>query len=270
MGGDFFKELIGLAPGHWYTGRPVTEHWEPFADSARVNKADEGIEAAIDGFCEYLTGKQPQDRGLIVEYVTRELVDAYYTVRRAMKRFSDPDPEKDKGRESLLSIYNATVLLIESVIYYMKIQYSDEFISSLKKRNETIFTEVIEDYQGQPQNHDEPVNLKKQMPEPKAIDEEALGKYFKPQFKGMGNINTNYLNAFVDELKTPRTKKELAQIAALCYEGKQMNDRKPQTFAAWRDAFGGIVGYNLKTYNNRKKLLDTMDESLKNLFAYLT
>lgn len=35
MGGDFFNEIIGLSPGHWFTVRPVTEHWEPFADRTR-------------------------------------------------------------------------------------------------------------------------------------------------------------------------------------------------------------------------------------------
>lgn len=113
------------------------------------------------------------------------------------------------------------------------------------------------------------VNESKQT-EPITIDREALGAYFKPGFKGMGNGNINYLSMLVDELKTPRTKKKLAQIAALCYDGTQMNDRKPQTFAKWRDTFGKIVGRDLKAYDNKEKLLDDIDRSLKNLFSYLS
>lgn len=113
------------------------------------------------------------------------------------------------------------------------------------------------------------VNESKQT-EPKVIDKEALGAYFSPRFKGMGNGNLDYLSMFVDELKTPRSRKEFAQIAALCYEGRQMNDRKPRTFAKWRDTFGEIVGRDLGTYDSKEKLLDDIDRNLKNLFSYLS
>jgi len=99
------------------------------------------------------------------------------------------------------------------------------------------------------------------------IDSERLKGFFNSTFKGMGNGNIDYLSTFIDELKRDRTAKAFAQIALMCYNGKQMNDRKPKTFSEWYSIFCECVMCEKKTY--KPKDLSPITENIEKLFNYL-
>jgi hypothetical protein len=101
----------------------------------------------------------------------------------------------------------------------------------------------------------------------RTINKEELGKYFKPTFKGQGQ-NLNQFETMIEELKTDREAKKFAQIAFMIYESKQMNDRKPNTFAAWYKIFCENIGVEQgKGYKPNN--LKNPGEALKRLFNYL-
>jgi hypothetical protein len=84
----------------------------------------------------------------------------------------------------------------------------------------------------------------------------------------MGNRIINHFDTMMEELKTNRTAKEFAQIAYLIYQSKQMNNRKPNTFADWYKIFCKNIGIEqVKGYkpNNLKNPSD----AIKKLFNYL-
>lgn len=103
----------------------------------------------------------------------------------------------------------------------------------------------------------------------KISDLEGLSRYFKPQFKGMGNNAINYFKMFTEHLKEERTAKAYAQIALMCYNGEQMNSLKPKTFKKWYEVFCEMVGCAHKTYDNMVKLDNSTPNELRNLFSYL-
>jgi len=103
----------------------------------------------------------------------------------------------------------------------------------------------------------------------RVIDAEIIKPLFKSTFKGMGNNNMNYFDTFIDELKTDRTVKEFAQIALMCFEGKQMNDRKPSTWKKWLGMFYNCVGCVKVNYDNKNNLRKSTSNNLKKLFSYL-
>lgn len=105
--------------------------------------------------------------------------------------------------------------------------------------------------------------------EVRTINKDELSKYFKPQFKGIGNNGINYLETFLSHLQTPRSAKAYAQIALMCYSGGQMNSLKPKSFSEWYSIFSSIVGCERKKYDNTKKLHESTPGSLKNTFSYL-
>lgn len=147
MSNQFFKAITGLAPGHWFDRKTKTTIWKPFADQQRVDAVCAGINNAVNGFRDYLLTSQAQDRVVILEFTTRELIDAYYDVKQSMKRFKDPDPEKVKGRRSLLVINEAMTVLVQCAMFELKLRYSEDFITSLKNRGETVFTEIVADFE---------------------------------------------------------------------------------------------------------------------------
>jgi len=101
----------------------------------------------------------------------------------------------------------------------------------------------------------------------RAINVTELGKYFCPAFKGIGN-SINYFEWFVEALETERTQKEFAQIAALCYYGVKMNNKKPNTFKSWYKIFCECVGCKMiKSYTPNK--LKNPKEQIKKQFNYL-
>jgi len=109
---------------------------------------------------------------------------------------------------------------------------------------------------------------KDEVKHPRIIDTETLKIYFKPTFKGSGS-NINQFNSFVDELNTEKTPKEFAQIALMCFEGKQMNDRKPKTWKIWLETFYNCVGCVKVNYDNKNNLRNSTGDNLKKLFSYL-
>lgn len=100
-------------------------------------------------------------------------------------------------------------------------------------------------------------------------DLKGLDKYFRPQFKGMGNNTINYFKMFTEHLKEERTAKAYAQIALMCYNGEQMNSLKPKTFKKWYEVFCEMVGCAHKTYDNMVKLDNSTPNELRDLFSYL-
>ena len=103
----------------------------------------------------------------------------------------------------------------------------------------------------------------------RTIDIDKLKIYFIPTFKGMGNNNINYFDWFIEALKTDRTSTAFAQIALMCYEGNQMNRMKPTTFQGWYKIFCECVGCERKTFDNKNKLRNGINENLKKEFNYL-
>jgi len=95
---------------------------------------------------------------------------------------------------------------------------------------------------------------------------DLLKIYFVSTFKGAGK-NINYFEMFIEGLKIDRTPKEFAQIAALCYYGEQMNNKKPNTFKRWYKIFCECVGCEIKSYTPNK--LKNPKEQIKKLFNYL-
>jgi len=100
----------------------------------------------------------------------------------------------------------------------------------------------------------------------KKIDEEELGLFFKPTFKGYGNGAIDYFRTLVEELEKKRTNKEFAQIALLIHKSTHMNDRKPRSFEMWYKIFCECVGCEKKTYKPRDL---TPPSNIKTLFNYL-
>ena len=111
-------------------------------------------------------------------------------------------------------------------------------------------------------------NKNESTPKPqRIINTEELGTYFKPIFKGMGNGNINFFNFFIEELKTNRSAKEFAQIALMCWEGKQMGNKKPKTFSKWYGIFCECVHCEKKTYKPNQ--LMPVPKNIISLFPYL-
>jgi hypothetical protein len=111
-------------------------------------------------------------------------------------------------------------------------------------------------------------NKEKTGEQQRIIDIDKLNPYFISTFKGMGNGIINHFDTMMEELKTNRTAKEFAQIAYLIYQSKQMNNRKPNTFADWYKIFCKNIGIEqVKGYkpNNLKNPSD----AIKKLFNYL-
>jgi hypothetical protein len=101
----------------------------------------------------------------------------------------------------------------------------------------------------------------------RTINVEGLKDYFIASFKGMGN-NINHFDSMIDELKTDRTAKEFAEIAHMIYRSKQMNDRRPNTFAEWYRIF--CKNIDVKPSNGYKpNNLGNPRETLRKLFTYL-
>jgi hypothetical protein len=111
------------------------------------------------------------------------------------------------------------------------------------------------------------MQLKKVAKFQQVIDTEKLKDYFNSTFKGMGNNNLNYFQSFVSELEKDRTAKAFAQIALMCYDGKQMNHRKPKTWSEWYGIFCECVQCEKKTY--KPKDLNPIPENIEKLFNYL-
>ncbi len=99
------------------------------------------------------------------------------------------------------------------------------------------------------------------------INAEELRKYFRPQFKGMGNGNLNQFDTLISELETERIGKEFAQIALMIYVSSKLNDRKPKNFKAWYTIFCNCIGCEQKKFH--PKDLRKPTESLSRLFSFL-
>jgi len=100
------------------------------------------------------------------------------------------------------------------------------------------------------------------------VNEEGLRPYFASTFKGMGNGNINHFTTLVEELKTDRTAKEFAQIAYMIYQSKQMNDRRPSTFAGWYKIFCENIEIK-QSRGYKPNSLKNPSEAIKKLFNYL-
>jgi hypothetical protein len=265
MKDQFFTDVISLSSG-------LQLHYNPgvipnYVDRDTVRRAEDGIRAEIIRFRAYLMKRLPQDRTTILEYTTNELIMAYHLVRRSMKNLSNT--EKDKGRPSMNVLYDATYSLIYCAKRELKIGYSQEFILSLKDRGDTFFAPYMKSIQPSPAEKPYPSNpAELQNKKIWNIDKEKLGVHFKSQFKGMGNGQVNYLGIFEDELKTPRSAKAFAQIAAMCYAGHHLKTPKPK-FVEWYKLFCDAVGCERKSYDSSKKLLESAPDELKDRFSYL-
>lgn len=101
----------------------------------------------------------------------------------------------------------------------------------------------------------------------RTINVEELSKYFDAKFKGIGS-NINYFDTMIDDLKTERTAKELAEIAYLIYRGNKMNARKPKTFAKWYKIFCECIGVS-PSNGYKPNNLRNPSETLRKLFNYL-
>jgi hypothetical protein len=101
----------------------------------------------------------------------------------------------------------------------------------------------------------------------RCIDVKRLKPYFNSTFNGMGNGNISHFDSMIEDLKTKRSAKEFAQIAFMCFDGRQMSSRKANTFENWYAIFCECVGCEKKTYQP-KDLRDPKD-TLKKLFSYL-
>ena len=99
------------------------------------------------------------------------------------------------------------------------------------------------------------------------IDVDHMKNYFIPSFKGMGNGSINFFDTMIDELKDERSAKEFAQIALMIYNGKKLNNRKPNAFTKWYTNFCEYVGCEKRTY--KPSGLKPLPENLKKLFNYL-
>jgi len=95
---------------------------------------------------------------------------------------------------------------------------------------------------------------------------DKLRDFFVPAFKGM-NGGVDFFTSMVNNLKTPRSGKEIAQIAFMAYGGGRLNRRKPNTFREWHRLFCDCLVLKHVTYDPNK--LKKISENLKNLFNYL-
>lgn len=106
-------------------------------------------------------------------------------------------------------------------------------------------------------NHKQPI---------KEPQHDKLKDYFLPTFNGMGSC-VDCFASMVDDLKMPRTGKEIAQVALMIYESRKLNNRKPNTFSKWYGLFCDRFGFEKKTYKPND--LKPIPENLKKLFSYL-
>ena len=96
----------------------------------------------------------------------------------------------------------------------------------------------------------------------------TLEIYFFPKFRGKPH-GLNQFRNLIEELKTERSAKEVAQIAHIIYTNPNLlNSRKPKTFTKWHKLFCQLLGLKYSVHYKPNKLIP-YEVSLKSLFSYL-
>lgn len=90
---------------------------------------------------------------------------------------------------------------------------------------------------------------------PQQITDEAkeiVKPYFTAAFKGIGKENdTNYFELLIADLIRRKTAKEKATILLLAFESKEVNTKRPNSFAEWLRIWGNILGCKLDYKQNK-------------------
>lgn len=268
----FFKDFIELAPKRSlsYKENKIQASWTEFAGRESVDKARVEIKAETERFWGYLMERQQSDRVMLLEFVTNELMTAYYDVRCAMKELSNK--ERDKGRPSMNCLYETIVLLIEETKRFMKLKCTDEFINSWAKR--TAYLPFFDIEENKPESVEllpnESTKTKTSLQKPALTPEstEILRSYFSSVFKGMGNNPDLFTENLLPDLMKPRTKKQLTAISLLIYKSKRLiSTKKPKTFSQWSEIFFSLINISPSTYKPNQLKNDV--ENLEFEFNYL-
>lgn len=95
----------------------------------------------------------------------------------------------------------------------------------------------------------------KAIPTPQQITDEAketVKPYFTAEFKGIGRENdTNYFEILIADLIRRKTAKEKATILLLAFESKEVNTKRPNSFAEWLRIWGNVLGCKLDYKQNK-------------------
>ena len=90
---------------------------------------------------------------------------------------------------------------------------------------------------------------------PQQITDEAketVKPYFTAAFKGIGKENdTNYFEILIADLIRRKTAKEKATILLLAFESKEVNTKRPKSFAEWLRIWGNVLGCKLDYKQNK-------------------
>ena len=113
---------------------------------------------------------------------------------------------------------------------------------------------------------DDLTNIEKPQQTSAGIDAEGLKTYFNARFLGLGD-NIDFFSSFVENLTHLANNKQAAIVANMVYTSKQMNNRRPATFAAWYKEFCRLTGF--KFIEGYRPSTLTPDEQLQHLFSML-
>lgn len=172
----YFQTLIELAPNEiWEIGKEKI-HYTDFVDIERVKELKNDLDNEIWHFRSYLMGINQHDRITVIEYTILELLTPYAITRRAMKQL--PDQERDKGRATMLLLYNAISRIIWLTKKELKLSFTADFTEYLERGQINKFFYIGEVSIEQPKQLQEPdESIKEEIM--KEFDKSDIEKYFR-------------------------------------------------------------------------------------------
>lgn len=183
----YFQTLIELAPNEiWEIGKEKI-HYTDFVDIERVKELKNDLDNEIWHFRSYLMGINQHDRITVIEYTILELLTPYAITRRAMKQL--PDQERDKGRATMLLLYNAISRIIWLTKKELKLSFTADFTEYLERGQINKFFYIGEVSIEQP----------KQLQEADETIHEKVIKAFD-KFDARGHFKESDFIAFTDAL----------------------------------------------------------------------
>lgn len=125
---EFFQEIINIIP-EWSPNLDLCQ--DSIANAEQIDKLRISLTKEISRLKFYLMEKTPQDRVLILEWVTNDLLIGYYETRLYIRR--SHRSTSDKIRPIML-LLGETAMFVIMLGNTLQIKYREEFINDWKKR----------------------------------------------------------------------------------------------------------------------------------------
>lgn len=154
---DFFERCLRLQ--------------DAFDDESVVYYDDEDIYREITRFKFYLLEREKEDRSILLESVTRKLLDAYFLKRN---KVNNKDP-KDRNRLLMIMYEMIITSIITNIGWDLKIEYSEEFKKEWEVRTDEGITVIDLLKMGKPH----PFSANKKQTMPKELDTKEARNLFK-------------------------------------------------------------------------------------------